>query len=187
MRHPSAKQRILYVHMHPLFTANQSLSITLNLIDCEDEEACRPLIQRVHWLHTTGREIEHNLLKTVYSLTSRCVRAKSSLLTYILRASPWTPNFHLDNWIVALIFNTWFNDGAQIYLPNHEIIQMFTWCLKRGIIIIATSQRARKHQCTDLKTLPPYYCTHLESAGKYLVQRGEDRWEPLVNSIPLKL
>lgn len=40
--------------------------------------------------------------------------------------TPWTPNFHLDNWIVALIFNTWFNDGAQIYLPNHEIIQMFT-------------------------------------------------------------
>lgn len=43
MRHPSAKQRILYVHMHPLFTADQSLLITLNLIDCEDEEACRPL------------------------------------------------------------------------------------------------------------------------------------------------
>lgn len=45
------------------------------------------LIQRVPWLHTTGREIERNLLNIVYSLASRCVRAKSSLLTYILRAS----------------------------------------------------------------------------------------------------
>lgn len=101
--------------------------------------------------------------------------------------TPWTPNFHLEDWIVALIFNTWFNDEAQFYLPNHknhpDVHMMFKerYNHHRNVTACEKAPMYRPQNPTTLLLYTSGICWKIPCA------KGRDRWEPLVNSIPLKL